>query len=160
MSSGLRHGPSRSMMLVMVTLPMVSCFMLFPSRGEATAAAVVFAPSPLAGEGSANGATIWIGGGVGCTPSPTELVEHLELPSPAGGEGAITATSPALCRRCCHRLLVGAGFRHQGGGLEPCVRLGTGRFHGGDGDPVGRPDALPSEPRDQMIEPVAVDVHV
>jgi hypothetical protein len=28
MSSGLRHGPSRSMMLVMVTSPMVSCLIV------------------------------------------------------------------------------------------------------------------------------------
>src|ERR1043166_9554657 len=84
MSSGLRHGPSRSMMLVMVTSPMVSCFMLFPSRGEATAAAVVFAPLPLRERAAPTVQQSGLGEGWGATPHPRSLSNIWSCPLPQG----------------------------------------------------------------------------
>ena len=44
--------------------------------------------------------------------------------------------------------------------FSPCLHLGHGRLYVGDRQAVGRRDVLDVEPLDQVVEPVAVDVHV
>src|SRR5215471_2605256 len=57
-------------------------------------------------------------------------------------------------------LFVGSQFRHQGRGLQALLHLGNGGLHIGDGQSVGWSDRLDAEPCDQVIEPIAVHVHV
>jgi len=52
--------------------------------------------------------------------------------------------------------LVGPRLRHQRGGLQPGLHLGHGGLHVGDRQAVGRRDRLDVEPRDQLVEPVAI----
>src|SRR5262245_53509361 len=69
------------------------------------------------------------------------------------------------CRRCCssageRHLLVGAQLRHQRGRFQPLLHFGHRGGHVGDRQAVGRCDSLDPESFDQVVEPIAIDVHV
>ena len=72
-------------------------------------AAVVTAPSPLAGEGYSVVQRKRMGEGLQPTPHPSEFVERSGLPSPARGEGAIISASVATIAEGPACLLSGRG---------------------------------------------------